>query len=163
MTVGEAIAYLDQVAGDGRNGLPEELFLFISRVTPVVNVDLLIQDEQRRTLLTWREDDFYGAGWHVPGGIIRYKEHAAERIRRCAEEEIGSAVSFEPEPIAITESIGEQRDRGHFISMLYRCRLLSEPDPDRKAGVTPQRAEWKWHDGCPADLLPAHKVYAQFI
>ena len=34
-------------------GLPEELFLFVSRVTPLVNVDLLIQDDQKHTLLTW--------------------------------------------------------------------------------------------------------------
>jgi colanic acid biosynthesis protein WcaH len=35
-----------------------------------------------RTLLTWRDDESFGAGWHVPGGIIRYKETAADRIVR---------------------------------------------------------------------------------
>lgn len=33
-------------------GLPEELFLFVSRITPLVNVDLLIKNEQNHTLLT---------------------------------------------------------------------------------------------------------------
>ena len=37
-------------------GLPGELFLFVSRVTPLVNVDLLIEDEHKRTLLTWRKN-----------------------------------------------------------------------------------------------------------
>src|SRR5258705_8683005 len=54
--------------------LPEELFLFISRITPLINVDLLIQDYGKGTLLTWRSDRFFGPGWHVPGGIIRHKE-----------------------------------------------------------------------------------------
>ena len=56
---------------DPRDGLPEELFLFISELTPMINVDLLITNHQRETLLTWREDEFYGPGWHVPGGFIR--------------------------------------------------------------------------------------------
>jgi len=64
------------------------VFALVSRVTPLVNVDLLIKDEQRRTLLTWRDDEFFGAGWHVPGEIIRYKESAADRIRTCARLEL---------------------------------------------------------------------------
>jgi colanic acid biosynthesis protein WcaH len=124
---------------------------------------LLIQDQQNRTLLTWRDDDFYGSGWHVPGGIIRYKEHAADRIRKVAREEIGSAVEFEPSPLIIIEAISRERERGHFISMLYRCRLDTEPDPARRAGDQPKRGEWKWHTRAPDDLLPIHRVYAQFL
>lgn len=36
-------------------GLPEELFPFVSQITPLVNVDLLIRDPQCGVLLTWRE------------------------------------------------------------------------------------------------------------
>ena len=39
-------------------GLPEEVFLFVSRVTPLINVDLLIKNERNQTLLTWRADNF---------------------------------------------------------------------------------------------------------
>jgi ADP-ribose pyrophosphatase YjhB (NUDIX family) len=159
----EAIARLNEAAGDPGTDLPEELFQFISRVTPLVNVDLLIKDEQQRTLLTWRDDDFYGSGWHVPGGIIRYKEHAVDRIRKVANQEIGSFVDFDPAPIAIIEAMSEQRERGHFISMLYRCRLLGQPDPKRRAGTSPRRGEWKWHSGTPRDLLAVHKHYEEFF
>src|SRR3954451_13793393 len=76
----QAFAVLDAWVGEPVDGLPEEFFLFLSRYTPIVNVDLLIQEaigeDRRRTLLTWRDDETYGAGWHVPGGIIRYKESA---------------------------------------------------------------------------------------
>ena len=39
----------DQLTPDPTAGLPEDLFLFISRITPLVNVDLLIQDDAHRT------------------------------------------------------------------------------------------------------------------
>jgi len=66
--------------GDPRQGLPEELFLFVSELTPMINVDLLIKNDRNETLLTWRADNFYGPGWHIPGGIIRFKESASSRI-----------------------------------------------------------------------------------
>jgi colanic acid biosynthesis protein WcaH len=62
MTPSDALHILDELAGDPRGGLAEELFLFVSRVTPLVNVDLLIQDTGHRTLLTWRCDDHHGTG-----------------------------------------------------------------------------------------------------
>ena len=81
------LAALDAWAPEPAAGLPEELFLLVSRLTPLVNVDLLVQDEGLGTLLTWRADEFYGPGWHVPGGIIRYKETAEDCIRATAERE----------------------------------------------------------------------------
>jgi hypothetical protein len=41
------------------DGLPEELFLFLSRLTPLINVDLLIQDDDARTSLR----HFHGMTW----------------------------------------------------------------------------------------------------
>ena len=55
---------------DAAIGLPEELFLYVSSITPLVNVDLLIKDDRGRALLTWRDDSYYGPDWHVPGGIF---------------------------------------------------------------------------------------------
>ncbi len=163
MTTEEAIAQLDRAVPAPENGLPEEVFLLVSRLSPLINVDLLVQDERKRTLLTWRDDDFYGAGWHIPGGIIRYKEHAADRIRKCAEGELGCAVEFEPVPAVIIEAMDERRNRGHFISMLYRCRLEGEPDEARRAGEPPRRGEWRWHERCPDDLLVVQRPYAEFF
>ncbi|MGA8029523.1 MAG: NUDIX domain-containing protein [Bryobacteraceae bacterium] len=161
--VKEAIDRIEQATKLPGEDLPEELFLFVSRVTPLVNVDLLIKDEEQRTLLTWRDDDYYGAGWHVPGGIIRYKERAEDRVRKVAETEIGCAVEFDPTPEKVVESIAEQRNRGHFVSLLYRCRLAGEPDPARRAGKSPKRGEWAWHSRCPAELIAAQQMYAYLL
>jgi ADP-ribose pyrophosphatase YjhB (NUDIX family) len=163
-TLHEAIELLDQLSANPSTGLPEELFLLVSRLTPLINVDLLIQVPDRGTLLTWRSDRHYGDGWHIPGGIIRYKETARQRIHEVARIELGATVEFDPAPIAVIESIAEERDRGHFISLLYRCRLTSDPDPRRKAATDPpEPGAWRWHTSFPADMLRVHQPFRRFI
>jgi ADP-ribose pyrophosphatase YjhB (NUDIX family) len=155
---------LETALGDCRRGLPEEVFLFVSRITPLINVDLLIQDDRGRTLLTWRDDEFFGPGWHVPGGIIRYKESAGDRIRACACDELGADVSCDQPPLLVSETIRAQGTRGHFISLLFRCRLLSPPDDARRAASDPPSpGHWRWHDRCPPDLLEAQGQYVRFF
>jgi ADP-ribose pyrophosphatase YjhB (NUDIX family) len=158
------ISTVESALGDPHDGLPGDVFLFVSRITPLINVDLLIQDDRGRTLLTWRDDEFFGPGWHVPGGIIRYKESGADRIHACAREELGADVSCDPQPILVSETIRARTTRGHFISLLFRCRLLRAPDSARRAGADPPSpGQWRWHDSCPPDLLEAQAQYARFF
>jgi colanic acid biosynthesis protein WcaH len=166
MTIARAdyIKALEALVGDARRGLPEDVFHFVSRVTPLINVDLLIQDDGARTLLTWRDDEFFGPGWHVPGGIIRYKESAADRIRACARAELGADISPEPAPLAVLEDIGGQETRGHHVSLLYRCRLVTPPDEAKRAASDPPSpGQWRWHHGSPPDLLDMQREYARFF
>ena len=44
----QAVRVLDSVMGDPSQGLPEEAFLLLSRMTPLVNVDLVIQDQTKK-------------------------------------------------------------------------------------------------------------------
>src|SRR5437763_276723 len=113
----EALALLDSWAPDPKTGLPYELFLFISRLVPMVNVDLLVSD-RGSILLTWRDDEIHGTGWHVPGGMIRFQETISERIRATALEELGVEVSFD-ENATVEEILApERRIRGHHISLV---------------------------------------------
>jgi ADP-ribose pyrophosphatase YjhB (NUDIX family) len=146
-------------------GLPEELFLFVSSITPLVNVDLLIQDEAGRTLLTWRQDAFYGPGWHVPGGVIRFQEAAAERIRAVGRQELGVEVEPDPTPVAMHEMIDPgRRSRGHSIALLYCCRLLGPlSETHRASSSTPRPGQWAWHQTCPNNLIAEHHVYRKFL
>jgi len=149
---------------DPSAGLPDDVFRLVGEIAPLVNVDLLIKDERSRTLLTWRSDALYGPGWHVPGSILRYKETLADRIRACALAELGATVTAEDAPLMILELIGAQRNRGHHISLLYRCRLTGALDPRRRAvSDPPQPGQWRWHHGAPPDLLPAQARYAALL
>lgn len=163
-----AIRAIDAAVGDARRGLPDPVFYLVSRLTPLVNVDLLIRDEAGRTLLTWREDAYYGAGWHIPGGIIRFKEAFGERIQAVAAGELGCSVTFDPVPLAVQQAMAEQRDdRGHFISLLFRCTLATSPDPARQHAAEsgpPRHGAWAWHVGCPDNLLSVHRtLYRSFL
>jgi len=146
-------------------GLPEPVFLFFSRLTPMINVDLFIKDKMGRTLLTWRDDGHDPAGWHIPGGIIRYKERAEARIHAVALSELGATVKFDPSPMNIEEVIHQSRAvRGHFISMLYRCYLTSPLDEALGfQGGTPQAGQWAWHEEAPPNLISVHDMYRAFL
>ncbi len=100
----------------------------------------------------------------VPGGIVRHKESMADRVRACAIEELGAAVSCDPAPVFVLEHLGEQQTRGHHVSLLFRCRLLGALDASRVAAPhAPAVGQWCWFDRCPPDLLPAQAAYAQFF
>jgi len=151
--------------GNASQGLPEDIFLFVSRLTPMINVDLLVKNAKNETLLTWREDEFYGPGWHVPGGIVRFKEPVAARINAVAKSELGASVEFEKEPLAMNEVINATRDtRGHFISLLYACDLTSPLDSALKYKTGPgQNGQWAWHAGCPDNLISVHEMYRKYV
>jgi ADP-ribose pyrophosphatase YjhB (NUDIX family) len=157
------IKALEAAVGDARRGLPEDVFRFVSRITPLINVDLLIKDDRGRTLFTWRDDEFFGPGWHVPGGIIRYKESSAERIRLCAREELGADVSSDPAPVFVVEVIAGEDTRGHHVSLLYSCRLVTTPDEARRAAEPPLPGQWRWYAGSPPDLIEEQRPYARFF
>lgn len=161
----DLISSLESSITDPSAGLPEELFLFITRITPMINVDLLIKNESGHTLLTWRDDGYYPPGWHVPGGIVRYKETFADRLRAVARTELGADVDFDPAPVAVNEVIHSVRkNRGHFVSFLYDCRLSVPLDKALQCtGDSPAAGEWKWHAACPENLIEVHEIYRKFI
>ena len=161
-------SYLKKIKGiisDPRDGLPEELFHFASSITAMANVDLLIKNKKKQTLLIWRDDQYYGPGWHIPGGILRFKETFSSRIHKVAESELGMSVTHPQAPITIKELFAKNRNiRGHFITFLYECWPESEPDISRKYnGGEPQNGQWSWHDKSPINIIKQHASYESFI
>lgn len=164
MEIKKAINLLESLIKDPSQGLPEDIFLFASRITPMINVDLLIKNEKNQTLLTWRDDGYYLAGWHIPGGIIRYKEKIAHRIQVVAAKEFGAKLTFKREPLAVNEIMFSFKNRAHFISLLYQCKLISSPDRNLKFKKgTPKPGQWAWFSKCPDNIIPVHKIYQEFI
>jgi colanic acid biosynthesis protein WcaH len=150
---------------NSKAGLPQEAFYFVSQLTPMINVDLLIKNKLGQTLLTWRDDKFYGPAWHIPGGIIRFKEKIEDRINKVAEIELGCEVKFCTTPLDIREMMNKDRDiRGHFISMLYSCEIVGNPDNlKRSFDNNHQHGQWAWHEEAPQNLLRVHEPFRKFI
>ena len=151
--------------GDPRAGLPEDVFLFVSSVTPMINVDLLVRDTAGRILLSWRDDALCGTGWHIPGGVVRFQERLLDRLRKTALAELGCEVLLEdPEP-EFLEFIRPDgpRERSHFVTFLYRCRLpagqeeLSSNPPPGEVG------HLAFHEVFPENMIPVHGVYRRYF
>lgn len=161
----DAVAILDDAVPNPGHGLPEPVFYYISRTTPLINVDLLVQDPSLGTLLAWRDDIYSGTGWHVPGGIIRYKEKIEDRIHQVAKVELQAVVcKFNPVPLAVNEIIAHgQRNRGHFISLLYSCQLATGFEVADQKLPSGMPGYLQWHVEPPPDLLSWHEIYRCFL
>lgn len=158
---------LERAIPDASIGLGNDLFLAISRLTPLVNVDLLVQKSfsgTLHTLLSWRSDEFY-VGWHFPGGVLRFKEKLEYRVKKVAEQELSSYVTSIEGPLEINETMHPLRDvRGHFLSLLYSVELGRHP----KIGTCDTNEEiepgtLRWFLQAPNDLLKQHKIYEGYF
>lgn len=148
-------------------GLGTELFHFASTLSPVVNVDLIITDARGRILLSWRDDLYDKSGWHIPGSGIRFRETLEESIQRCALSELGARVTHSAEPVKVyefhwntrREGLTDQRERAHFITLVFACQLPADFDiyaQSHKEGVP---GYLKWFDTLPNDLVPIQECY----
>ena len=164
MNIHEAVKFLDGCALNKREGLPDEIFYFISRTTPMVNVDLLVKSENGRTLMAWRNDQYAGTGWHIPGGIVRYKESFHTRIQKTALNELGTEIKFDEKPLAVNEIIlPEYENRAHFISLLYRCYTPRGYEINNKNLRENDVGFLRWHEQCPDNILSVQNLYREYI
>ena len=159
-----AVKILDWSSKQPQFGLSDDIFYFVSRSTPLINVDLLVKDQNNRILLSWRDDEYSGTGWHIPGGIIRYKESIKKRIDEVSMTELKVKVTYEMKPIAVNEIItAKQRDRGHFISLLFNCSINDEYKINNGSLSSKDPGFLKWFDQCPEDLISWHEIYREYI
>ena len=155
---------------EANKGLPENLFLLISSLVPIPNVDLLITNEKNQILLSWRDDEFYGKGWHIPGGCIRFGETMQQRIQKTALAEIGTKVIAEKEPIVVRDVIRPPREelrdknvRGHNLTVLYRCSLPQGFEINNKKIKESDNGYLKWFSKFPENMLSVHDVYKDVL
>ena len=166
MDIKTAINKLESEISNPSCGLPDDIFYFISKITPLVNVDLLVKDSLARTLLAWRKDPIAGNGWHLPGGIVRFKETFGDRIQKVSELEIGDKdINFNPNPLAINQIIRKiGKTRGHFISILYKCTLSDNFKIDNRELTEEEPGYLMWHNSCPDNLLSLQReIYSEYV
>lgn len=152
-------------------GLGEELFLFISSLVPIVNVDLLVYNPNGQFLLTRRNDPHCGTGWHVPGGCIRFKENIESRIRKVAKSELGlEDMTFEKDPIKVFEifsteerNIANQNERAHFITLVYKCYAPDGYQPDNSGKTVEDVGYIQWFDKLSSDFLTIQDCYKEIL
>ena len=151
---------------DPSKELPIDIFKFVSRHTPLLCVDLLIQNDRRQTLMTWRDDVYFGHGWHFPGGVLRHGESLVAHSHLVSQKELQATIRVDPVPIGFMEYFHKTRpERGHQVIFLLRCRIESPPNPIFRCeeGTYPKPGQWMWHSKEPAELLPVQRCYARIL
>ncbi len=150
-------------------GLGTEIFQFISSLTPIVNVDLLLLNDCGEVLLSWRDDAYCGQGWHIPGGCVRLLETLDKRIHLTALNELGFDVDYDPAPILISEDIAGRRiteypnmERAHFISLLFRCYAKDSGAP-KNLDYLNAPSQWRWFREIPDSFLDVQSFYKSYL
>jgi len=111
--------------------IPDKQFLQIIDNTPLVSIDLVIEDSQGKVLLGKRTNRPAQGYWFVPGGRIRKNETIAEAITRISSTEFGIDLSINDvqlfgayDHIYDDNYLGEDGVNTHYVVLAYR---LKEP------------------------------------
>ena len=163
---------IEQIEAHVKNpskGLPEDIFYLAGRLTPFINVDLLVQDDLGRTLLSWRDESLFennlSSAWHIPGGIIRLRETISERLHKVAMNEMrGKLISFSKEPLKVGQFIDHHtKNRSHHIGLLYKCKLEDNYEIDNKNLNFGDSGFLEWHSSPPDDFHSHQLVYKGYF
>jgi len=165
-----AVELLRNAGIDGRDGLPEDLFLLISGLIPLPNVDLLVVNKRGQLLLTRRNDRFFEKSWHIPGGCMRYGETFEHRVQETAKRELGCSVSMEPQPLAVRSVVRgpnlqqpHPNERGHTVAILFRCSLPDGYEIDNGTRTEEDNGYCKWFTYLPDDFMSIQNVYLDVL
>ncbi|KGF91726.1 MULTISPECIES: NUDIX hydrolase [Prochlorococcus] len=151
-----------------KKGLGKRIFLILSQLTPITNVELIIKTIHNKSLLIFRDDEFYGPGWHLPGGILRFKEKSRTRIIKTIENEIGvlSPKIQDIKLMGVYEIVNlKMIVRSHFISLIFKVNLEENtlnfkdfnPNKEYKNGDVAA------HTDSPNNLIKEHLKYKDLI
>jgi colanic acid biosynthesis protein WcaH len=110
--------------------LAAETFASVVASTPLVSIDLIVEDAQGAVLLGLRNNPPANGYWFVPGGRIRKDETFDDAFARIAQDELGlcgqrsaSRLAGVYEHFYDTNFIGTTGATTHYVVLAYRLRM----------------------------------------
>lgn len=110
--------------------ISDKQFLHIIDNTPLVSIDLIIEDIQGKVLLGKRINRPAQGYWFVPGGRIRKNETIADAITRISSTELGADLSINDvqlfgsyDHIYEDNYLGEDGINTHYVVLAYSLKL----------------------------------------
>jgi colanic acid biosynthesis protein WcaH len=111
--------------------LSHEDFISIVRNTPLISIDLIVEDAEGRILLGWRNNLPAKGFWFVPGGRILKDEFFTKAFKRILISETGLNRDIEDasflgiyEHLYPGENFADDTSFGtHYIVIAYRLKL----------------------------------------
>jgi colanic acid biosynthesis protein WcaH len=142
--------------------LPASEFLDAIRLTPLVSIDLIINDGNRRVLLGYRRNPPARDTWFVPGGRVRKGETLDAAFTRVVQEELGiaSAERSSSRLFGIFEHHYDDNFAGapgigtHYVVLAYSITIGSSAP----IGRFDQHSDYAWV--LPAEMLGRGDVHA---
>jgi colanic acid biosynthesis protein WcaH len=141
-----------------RGLLPEATFRSIVAHAPLIAIDLVVQDRQRRVLLGWRRNPPARGYWFVPGGRVRKDETLASAFERISAAELGEAFQLEQsifmgvyQHFYSDNFCGETRSSTHYITLAHKLRASDAPQ--RLPHTQHSRYRWASRTDIECDLL----------
>ncbi len=138
---------LPQGAAPVTSRLSEAVFATVVAHAPLIAIDLLVTDSERRLLLGWRRHPPARNAWFVPGGRIRKQETLAAAFERLTQEELGRRLAIDDSLfVGVYQHFydddfrGERTQGTHYI-VLAHC-LRCEPDSLRLPDA--QHTSYRW-------------------
>lgn len=130
-----------------KNGiLPSEIFKTVIEYSPLISIDLIIQNQEGKILVGLRKNRPAQSYWFVPGGRIQKNETMANAFKRLTINELGLAFSFtESEFIGPFEHFYEDNFSDeifstHYIALGYRLVI----DDKQLKLPTDQHSQYRW-------------------
>ncbi|MBN1596804.1 MAG: GDP-mannose mannosyl hydrolase [Bacteroidales bacterium] len=128
--------------------LSESEFRDVVKNTPLVSIDLIIENADGEILLGWRNNHPAKGYWFVPGGRIQKGEQFKDAFRRIVKAETGITFQLKDSDfLGIYEHIypnenyrGDSSFGTHYIVIAYRIKVKDIPEniPDE------QHQEYWW-------------------
>ncbi|KAK47631.1 GDP-mannose mannosyl hydrolase [Caballeronia jiangsuensis] len=136
-------------------------FLTVVRLTPLVAIDLIVTDGNRRILLGHRRNRPAQGTWFVPGGRITKNETLDAAFRRIVHNELGvaSAQRSASRLFGVYEHLYDDNFAGagdigtHYIVLAYTMTLSGKVP----IGRFDQHSDYRWL--LPDDLLALDDVH----
>lgn len=127
--------------------ISEEQFLTIVDATPMVSIDLIIENQNDDVLLGKRLNRPAMGYWFVPGGRIRKNERLSDAMARISSTELGTEISLHDtrllgayEHIYDDNYSGKKGINTHYVVLAYKIPVQNDFifAPDN------QHSEIKW-------------------
>ncbi|WP_394127412.1 GDP-mannose mannosyl hydrolase [Vibrio hepatarius] len=140
--------------------LSKQRFSQVIESTPLVSVDLIIEDESGQILLGERLNRPAKGFWFVPGGRVLKDEKLEDAFARLTLEELGhefklsQATLFGPYTHLYDDNVFGNEFTTHYIAIAYKL-VVTRSELDLPMGVQHSRYCWSHKD----ELLTSDKVH----
>ena len=127
--------------------IDQKLFLQIIDTTPLVSIDLILLDADKKTLLGKRTNRPAQNYWFVPGGRIRKNEKLADAIIRISQTELNTSITIKDaqllgayDHIYDDNFAAADKINTHYVALGYQVIV----DSNFKLTADTQHSEFQW-------------------